>query len=208
VDRWLTEKLMRLLTEPLYCSWNPGRDFVVSADVGLFFTAKEPPLVPDVMLSLDIRVGDLSQRQNLSYFVWIVGKVPEVVIEIVSNREGGEDDRKLRGYARMGIPYYVIYDPERYLSQEVLRAFALQQGQYEPVSADWLPAVGLGLKLWHGTYEAHERTWLRWCDQQGRVIPTGAEAKLLEQRNAEQERQRADRLAQLLRQQGIDPDKV
>ena len=35
--------------------------------------------------------------------------------------------------------------------------------------------MGLGLTLWHGQFENWETVWLRWCDQQGRVIPTGAE---------------------------------
>jgi hypothetical protein len=41
--------------------------------------------------------------------------------------------------------------------------------------------------------------WLRWCDQEGNVIPTGAEL-------AEAERARAERLAARLRALGIDPD--
>jgi hypothetical protein len=215
VDSWLTEKLMRLLTEPLYCSWNPGVPFVVLADVGLFCTAKEPPLVPDVMLSLNVQAGDFSKKEHLSYFVWIVGKLPEVVIEIVSNKEGGEGDRKLEAYARMGILYYVIYDPGLEISREPLRVFALSKGKYEPIAPEWLPQVGLGLTLWQGTYEGKEETWLRWCDKQGQLILTGAEARQQEQQRAEQERQRADelkrqveKLTELLRQQGIDPDKA
>jgi TATA-box binding protein (TBP) (component of TFIID and TFIIIB) len=42
---------------------------------------------------------------------------------------------------------------------------------------------------------------LRWCDQEGKVIPTGAE-------RAETEHQRAELLAQKLRELGIDPDRL
>ncbi|MCY7321806.1 MAG: Uma2 family endonuclease, partial [Phormidesmis sp. CAN_BIN36] len=42
---------------------------------------------------------------------------------------------------------------------------------------------------------------LRWCDQEGRVIPTGAEGR-------EIEHQRAERLAERLRAMGVDPDEI
>ena len=54
-------------------------------------------MVPDVMLSLDVSIADdLQEKKNRSYFVWRFGKPPEVVIEIVSNREGEELGEKLR----------------------------------------------------------------------------------------------------------------
>src|SRR5947209_7479452 len=128
VDNIFSEKQMRLLTEPLYSSWGgpePGHQFLALADVGLFYTDTDPPLVPDVILSLDIsQSGDLALKENRSYFVWRRGKVPDVVIEIVSNREGGEETDKLRAYARLNIPYYVIFDPFNMLGGGVLRVFA------------------------------------------------------------------------------------
>ena len=54
-------------------------------------------------------------KSHRSYFVWEYGKVPDVVIEVVSNREGGEDSDKLAAYAQIKIGYYVIFDPERML---------------------------------------------------------------------------------------------
>lgn len=44
--------------------------------------------------------------------MWEFGKMPEVVIEIVSNTRGEEAGRKLRRYAQMGVLYYLIYDPQ------------------------------------------------------------------------------------------------
>src|SRR5207302_9337003 len=123
------EKQSRLLTEPLYTSWpgpGDGRPFQVLANVGLFFADKEPPLVPDAMLSLDVSPGaDLSQKENRSYFVWRRGKAPNVVIEFVSDRRGGETTTKLRDYARAGVPYYIVFDPQNRLEGGVLRGFAL-----------------------------------------------------------------------------------
>jgi len=33
----------------------------------------------------------------------------------------------------------------------------------------------VGLTLWQGIYEGTDARWLRWCDAQGTVIPTGEE---------------------------------
>jgi len=201
VDGILSEKNMRLLTEPLYSSWlgpGPGRGFLALANVGVFHTAGEPPLVPDVLLSLGVsQPADLSQKANLSYFVWLRGKVPDVGLEIVSNREGGEADTKLRDYARIGVPYYVIYDPENLLSGGVLRAFQLRGRKYELTDAHWLEEVGLGLLLWEGPFEGVNRSWLRWCDRDGRIIPTGAE-------RAVQATQEVERLREQLRALGVE----
>ena len=73
----------------------------------------------------------------------------------------------------------------------------------------WLEGVGLGVALWEGAFEeAVTRLWLRWCDSDGQVIPTGAEGQALERQRAETERQRAERFAERLRAMGINPDDV
>jgi hypothetical protein len=53
----------------------------------------------------------------------------------------------------------------------------------------------------NGVYENKKDIWLRWCDQDGNLVLTGRE-------RAEQEHQRAERLAEKLRTLGIDPDLV
>ena len=80
----------------------------------------------------------------------------------------------------------------------------------------------MGLKLWEGELEGKQNIWLRWCDQAGEVIPTGAERAEQERQRAEQERQRAEQAESLLEQErqraeqlaarlrvlGIDPDQL
>jgi hypothetical protein len=57
----------------------------------LFYQVKGEPIVPDVLLSLNVqRAEDWTEKRNRSYFVWELGKVPDVCIEIVSNTEGDE----------------------------------------------------------------------------------------------------------------------
>ncbi len=196
VDNIFIEHQYRLLTESLYTSWagpGNGRPFRVMSNVGLFFTAKVPPLVPDVMLSLDVAPPkDVRAKESRSYFVWIIGKLPEVVIEIVSDRRGGELTSKKAEYARLGVHYYVVYDPDEHLEGGVLQAFKLVAGEYLPVAADNFGTVGLGLRLWEGIYEGVDETWLRWCDTEG-LIPTGNEKATDFELTAKAERQKAER---------------
>ena len=185
VDNVFSEKQQRLLTEPLYSSWTPPpeeeqpdhpRPFWAAANVGVFPSLHQPPLVPDVFVSLDVSVPDnMFEQSHRSYFLWEFGKAPEVVIEIVSNRKGGELSSKRRDYARMGVTYYVVYDPMRQLSDTELYVLALQNGRYHALIEPYLPLVGVGLTIWQGVYEGKDARWLRWYDAQGTVIPTGAE---------------------------------
>ena len=211
VDNVFSEKQQRLLTEPLFSSWSgPGAEqpFVAMANVGLFYALRRPPLVPDVLLSLGVRMpADIRLKHNRSYFVWEYGgKAPEVVIEIVSNREGGEDTGKLATYAEIGIRYYVIYDPDHMLGAGALCVYRLEGLSFhrldEPI---WFREVGLGLALWQGRYEDMDDTWLRWVDATGTPVPTGCEGKQAEQERAEAEHERAERLAAQLRQLGVEP---
>jgi len=204
VDNAFSEKQMRLLTEPLYGSWEGppgGRPFMVAANVGVFPTATNTPLVPDVFLSLDTAwKHPLSEKRNRSYFIWEHGKPPDVVIEVVSNKEGGELDRKVRAYERMRVANYVVFDPHELLGGVRLTRFELLQSSLVQQEGDlWVPAAGLGLTLWKGTYENETATWLRWCREDRSVVPTGAE-------RADAAELRAERLAAKLRALGVDPD--
>lgn len=207
VDGIFSERQMRLLTETLYTSWRDAEGhlpvFVALANVGLFFGLNEPPVVPDVMLSLDARLPEeVSSKKHRSYLVWEYGKPPDVVFEVVSNREGGEE-KKLLTYARIGVPYAVIYDPDEFLSRRPLRVYGHHERSYvEILDPSWLTGVELGLMLWQGTYEGMEGIWLRWCDREGKLLPTGAEASDAATQRADAERERADRLAARLRELG------
>jgi Putative restriction endonuclease len=231
VDNLQSEKQQRLLVEPLYSSKPIPLPFLAAANVGLFYILKGDPIVPDMMLSLDVQCADdFSQRESRAYFVWEFGKLPEVCVEIVSNSEGdeltlsrksqkkGKVIAKKDRYAQIRIPYYVVFDPLRQLQGEnemngaLLRVWSNSVGRYTELTPAagiseigqivWLEEVGIGLTLWSGQFEeALTRVWLRWCDREGRVISTGAE-------RAEAERQRAERLAERLRAMGVNPDEV
>jgi Uma2 family endonuclease len=201
VDNIFSAKQQRLLVEPLYSSWGGGaeqRAFIADANVGLFLTSDQPPLVPDGFLSLDVTLpANIWLKQHRSYFFWLYGKPPEVVIEVVSNRKGGELDKKLREYAQMRIFYYVVFDPEEQLRAGRLRLFILQSAEYREIAVPRFPEVELGLTLWQGEYEKFEAVWLRWCDMDGNLILTGDERARIEAeaRRSAEERVRTEAAA-------------
>jgi len=210
VDNFQSAKQQRSLVEPLYSAYVLPRPFIADANVGIFFAGKQSPIAPDAFLSLRVQMPeDWRQKRHRTYFVWEFGKVPEVCIEIVSNREGEELGSKKALYAQIGVAYYAVFDPLRQIQEagqmdgSLLRVWGLTVGRYtEMRSPFWLETVGLGLAVWEGVFEDQPGLWLRWCDRQGEVILTGAEAR------DQQQQQRADRLAERLRSLGVDPEAV
>lgn len=153
---------------------------------------------------------------RLSYVFWQEGVRPIVAIELLSPGTRDEDlgqrlqrrpqPTKWQVYEQvLGIPYYLVFD--RYTDE--LQAFQLQGNQYQPQALVepriWLPSLELGLGLWQGEYHGLNRRWLRWYDANGDWISLEAER---ERDRAEQEFRRAERLAERLRQAGIDPEEV
>jgi Uma2 family endonuclease len=224
VDNRFTEKQMRLLVEPLYSSWQPApfpdapdepREFVAAANVGIFTSPYQPPVVPDAFLSVDTATtGDLAEKENRSYCLWIHEKEPEVVIEIVSDKRGGEFAEKMRRYGKMGVKYYVIFDPFQIYDAPYLRIYERSFAwRYRLREDTAVPEVGLRLQMWRGVFEQAEENWLRWHDAEGNLIMTGAEraaqsdarATQADERAAQSDA-RATRLAEKLRALGVDPD--
>lgn len=224
VDDVFSEKQQRLLTYPLLDCWTgpPPVDgesvpFLAMANVGLFFARGAPPLVPDALLSVGVaQLPDPFPTEGRSYFTWIYGQPPTVVIEIVSNDRGGELSDKLRKYERIGVPHYVVYDPERHLDSEPLHVFSTVGGRLHrqeigtgDTDRAMFPDLRLTLTLWRGTFEKMEATWLRWAEPDGTLIATAADEHAraeTEKQRAETEKQRADALAAQLRALGVEPD--
>lgn len=133
------------------------------------------------------------------------GKPPELVLEVVSNKDRREEE-KIQGYARLGIAYYVIYDPGQFLSQRKLRVYELHGTNYVPV-VDFrkLNSLPLGLKIVPGVYEDMQADWLRWIDSDGNILLDGKERADQERQRADQEHERAEKLAARLRELGLEP---
>jgi hypothetical protein len=194
VDNLASAKQQRLLVGSLYSALK-NQVFLAAANVGVYHTYGEPAIVPDVFISFDVEVPEnWWEKQNRCYLVWKFGKSPEVVVEIVSNQKGEELGNKLKIYEQMRVSYYIVYDPNQQLGEQVLRIYTLQGRRYIETTNNWLDDIGLGVTLWTGEFEGRHNSWLRWCYENGTVLPTGDE--------------RAQLLAERLKALGVDPDSI
>ena len=217
LDSPFQERQQAILTDALYASWKPGRKFLSLRNVGVFGSIRQPAIVPDVLLTLDVDL--LPCEESRAYFVWEYGKPPDLVIKIVSKEPGGEGTTKLEKYAGIGVPYYVIYNPFGFRGERILKAYQRQGlGYIDVVNPNYLPELGLGLATWEGTYQGCPGKFLRFVHPDGTLMWTAEEFAAQshqraddEQRRADEERQRADeehrraeRLAKKLQELGID----
>lgn len=204
VDNELQNLIPNLLEAILALAWSDRADWFYGVDMGIYYAPLQPPLVPDGFLSLGVE-RFVGEEGRLSYVLWEEdGIVPSLALEVVSKTYGGEYEKKKNDYAQLGILYYAIYVPSRrYRRREALEVYRLVEGNYilQPGSQVWMPEIGLAIGRERGTYLGRRREWLYWYDREGRKLLTPEEL-------VQQERERAERLAQKLRELGINPEEI
>lgn len=188
--------------------WGNRMDWFFGVDMAVYHTTgvnPRVPVVPDGFLSLGVerKKGGKSRK---SYAVWEENEVvPILTWEIVSNTPGGEYDEKLTIYAKLGVLYYVIYNPEywRRDQHQPFEVYKLVDGNYQLQIGEplWMQEVGLGIGRYKGVFGGIQQELLYWYDEKGNRYLTSEE-------QAEQERQRAEQLAKYLRSLGIDPNNL
>jgi Uma2 family endonuclease len=206
VDNELQELIPSLLKSILRMLWEERMDWFFGIDMAIYSDPEQPPIVPDGFLSLNVeRVFDENLR--LSYTLWEEEVPPILVLEVVSTKPGGEYTTKLQEYARLGVLYYVIYNPKRRRNAR-LEIYKLDNSTYELQTTNpvWMPEIGLGIGSERAGYDGLTREWLYWYDENDRRYPTPYERAKLETQRANAESQRADRLAAQLRALGIEPE--
>ncbi len=150
-----------------------------------------------------------------SYTPRLQGEIPTLVLEFLSDTEGGEYSSKASYppgkfffYEQiLQVPNYGIFDPESGIL-ELYRIGDSKKYQLQPASEQgrfWIPEMQLFLGVWQGSRENRQGYWLRWWDEQGNLLLWGAELVAQERQQVEAERLRADRLAAQLRAAGIEP---
>ncbi|MGJ5674856.1 MAG: Uma2 family endonuclease [Nostochopsis sp.] len=205
VDNELQNLIPNLLAGILALAWSQRSDWFFGIDMGIYYAPSKSPLVPDGFLSLGVE-RFVDEDGRLSYVLWEEdGIVPIFALEVVSKTYGGEYEQKKLDYASLGILYYAIYVPTRRYrrKREPLEVYRLVEGNYvlQPGARVWMSEIGLAIGREQGTYQGRTRELLYWYDQEGRKLPTSEEL-------AQQQRQRAEQLAQKLRELGIDPDDI
>jgi Uma2 family endonuclease len=93
---------------------------------------------------------------------------PILVLEMVSQTYNQEYGDKMTKYARLGVKYYVIYNPEysRRDRHEPFEVYRLVGGRYQLERAEpfWIEEIGLGIGRFSGQASGILREW---CEQHG-----------------------------------------
>jgi Uma2 family endonuclease/uncharacterized coiled-coil protein SlyX len=230
VDNELQELAPTLLKLILSMVWADRTDWFMGIDMGLYYSPDEPPIVPDAFISLGVE-SVKSENLRLSYLLWEEkGVLPQLALEVVSQKYRGEYSTKKALYEKLGVLYYVIYNPRR-KRKPTLEVYKLIQGKYLPMVGYplWMPELQLGLGKERLSFQGRDREWLFWYDAAGDRYPlpeeriaaaetrtaaaetrtAEAETKTAEAKaRADQAEARLQQLADRLRALGIDPEVV
>lgn len=223
VDNINQPSLAAALTESLQLAGRLSEKALTATNYGICATVNGKIVVkaPDWMYVPEIRV-DRSEIVR-SYTPNLQGEKPLLVLEFLSDTEGGEYSSKQTYppgkffyYEQiLQVPNYGIFEPnngnlEMYKLKESQR-YELDKTQWE--NRYWIGEMGLYLGVWQGNRDNREGYWLRWWDEDNNLLLWGSEIITQERQRADQERQRADqerqraeKLAAKLRELGIDPE--
>ena len=213
VDNELQLLVPFLLQAILLLAWAERRDWFMGVNLGLYHTLHQPPIGPYAFLSLGVERVRKQSKLRKSYVVWEEGVMPQWVLEVVSQKPGGEYERdrerqkgqgKLFQYARLGVQYYTIYNPNHWRrdKHDPFEVYHLVNGVYvrQPGNPVWMPGLGLGIGTERGTHRDYTREWLYWYNEQGQRYP--APENILEQAKQQMHQERQLRLqAELERNQ-------
>lgn len=199
--------------------WEHRDDWYFAVDMGIYHTtglSPRVPVIPDGFLSLGVE-----RRKNggsrTSYVMWEEqNNAPILVLEVVSQTYGDEYDQKLEIYRKLGVLYYVVYNPKFWRRDGHLpfEVYKLVDGDYQLQIGEplWMPEIGLGIGRCILPSDRLRREILSWYDERGDRYRNEAE---IEQQRAEAQQQRADNAEQQvkmllvkLRSLGINPDEI
>jgi Uma2 family endonuclease len=197
--------------QPVLQQLHPDKQYCIGQDSGIYWRLTDPPErgaeSPDWFYVPNVPPLFNGQMRR-SYVLWQEYVAPLIVLEFVSGNGSEERDctpttGKFWVYEQaIRVPFYGIYE----VKKAQIEVYHLVDGLYAQLEANdrghySIPQMGVELGIWQGQYQNAELPWLRWWDLQGSLLLTGNE-------RAQQEKQRADRLAEYLRSQGIDPDQI
>jgi Uma2 family endonuclease len=210
-QNWIPNVLLMLLKN----IWIDRHDWFFGVDMGVYHaTSKNArvPIVPDGFLSLGVerRKNNKSRR---SYVVWEEKNVaPILALEVVSWTPGGEYDDKQAIYAKLGVLYYVIYNPEfwRRDGHQPFEVYKLINGAYQLQIGEpfWMPEIGLGIGRCPEIFPGSNEEVLSWYDECGDRYLRSEEKEIQARAEANREKQRVEKLLAKLQELGIDADSL
>ena len=158
--------------------WHNRQDWFFGVDMGIYDRQgqhdRKVTIVPDGFLSLGV-VRRKGQYGRSSYVLAEENNiVPTVALEYLSKTYGGEYDSKLAVYAQLGVPYYVVYNPEGRRGHQRLEMYHLERGNYQLQQTSepfWIPEIELGIGRVQGILSGIPMEWLTWFDHLGQAYP-------------------------------------
>ena len=209
VDNINQPSLAATLTESLEMAGKLPANALITTNYGICATVNQKIVVkaPDWAYIPSIQIPRKEVKR--SYTPQLQGDIPVIVMEFLSDTEGGEysikptyPPGKWFFYEQvLVVPNYIIFEPD----VGELEVYHLdEQRRYQLQSPDvnnryWIAQMGLSLGVWQGIRENRTGYWLRWWDEHGELLLWGSE-------RVEQLSERAKRLAAQLRAAGIEPE--
>jgi len=191
--------------------WANRNDWFFSVDMGVYHTTGVSPLVPivpDGFLSLGVERRKAGKSRT-SYVVWEENEiVPILTLEIVSLTPGGEYETKFNNYAKLGVLYYIIYNPEYWqrvseaapseLRHQPFEVYRLVNGSYQQQIGEpfWMPEIGLGIGRGQYISGDVQRQVLYWYDELGKRYQTPEEIEQQTRQQLELAQQQLERYRQ------------
>ncbi|ERT08077.1 restriction endonuclease family protein [Lyngbya aestuarii BL J] len=192
---------------------HPDGRYAIGQDCGIYWRLTEPPergaVAPDWFYVPNVKPL-VNGEVRRSYVLWQEYIAPLIVLEFVSGSGSEERDRTppasvVNGDGKVGkfwvyeqairVPYYGIYE----VKKASVELYHLVDNCYQPVTANErghypISPLNVELGIWQGRYGNMELPWLRWWDNEGNLLLTGEE--------------RAEKLAERLRELGVNPDEL
>lgn len=174
---------------------------------------KKVPVVPDGFLSLGIPRRQPGNKSRKSYVVWEEeGIVPTLVLEVASWTPGGEYDDQLAIYEKLGVLYYIIYNPESWQRdrREPFEVYKLIDGEYRRQIGEpyWMPEIGLAIGRSRGIVGGIDREILSWFDPNRDRYLSAEEQAQQAQLEAQPERQTRLAAVPQLHQMGLTAEQI
>ena len=197
--------LMALALLRLYLQEQPA---VVFADQYLYYIEGNPRarVAPDVMV-----VFDIEKRLYANYKIWEGQQTPAIIFEVTSAGTKETDwNFKKTLYEQLGVTEYWLFDPYGEWITEQLQGYRVNEdGVYKPIRDNCSEVLQLKLQA-----EAYLIGFYRLDNGEKLLTPEELYSANLaanqrveqETQRAEQEKARADRLAEKLRQLGVNLD--
>ena len=188
---------------------------LILANQFVYYAENFPRLrfAPDVAVVFGVEPGP---RDN--YKIWEEKQVPAVIFEITSRSTQKEDKNNKKDlYEKIGVLEYWLFDPKAEWIPEQLRGYRLEGETYHPINDRYSQVLSLRLQPEGALLGLYRSDTGEKLPQPSEVVDALklettarqiAETNLEQERQrAEQEQQRAERLAEQLRQLGVDPDR-